>query len=248
LIEVTTMSRIDNKIAIVTGSAQGIGRQIALALARAGADIVVVDLTAGRCTQVVKEIHDLGSKAIGVGCDITNEQQVNNLIASAISEFGQIDILVNNAGWQYVASIEDSTLEQWDRTMAVNLRGPFLCSRAVIPIMKKQGQGVIINVTSRGGRVAKAMAAAYGASKFGLNGFTQCLALEVATHGIRVMALAPPHTNTPLAREVVKQLDPKIDTSSWSDGSEFGAIVAWAASEEADTLNGQIIETGGLRP
>ena len=242
------MSRIDKKIALVTGSAQGIGRQIALAMARAGADIVVVDLTAERCTEVVNEIRTLDRKAIGVGCDITNENQVTDMVTRVLSEFGSIDILVNNAGWQYVASVEESTLEQWERTMAVNLRGPFLCCRAVIPSMRKKGQGVIINVTSRGGRVAKALAAAYGASKFGMNGFTQCLALEVSEYGIRVIALAPPRTNTPLAREIVKTLEPKADTSAWSDGSEFGAIVAWAASDEAAMLGGQIIETGGLRP
>ena len=242
------MSRLDNKVAIITGSAQGIGRQITLAMARAGADITVVDLTAKRCEEVVKEIRAMGRKAIAEGCDITDEKQVESLIQQVIGEFGQIDILVNNAGWQFVASVEDSTLEQWEKTMAVNLRGPFLCSRAVIPQMRKQGKGVIINVTSRGGRVPKALAAAYGASKFGLNGFTQGLALEVAQFGIRVLALAPPRTNTPLAREIVKTLEPSADTSAWSDGSEFGKIAAWAASDEATMLDGQIIETGGLRP
>lgn len=242
------MSRLDDRVAIITGSAQGIGRQIALAMARAGADVAVIDLTAERGQPTVEEITKVGRKAIAIGCDITDENQVKSMTAQVLQEFSRIDILVNNAGWQYVATVEDSTLEQWDKTMSVNLRGPFLCSRAVIPIMRKQGKGVIINVTSRGGRVAKAMAAAYGASKFGLSGFSQCMALEVAQYGIRVIALAPPRTNTPLAREIVKSLEPTADTSKWPDGSEFGAIVAWAASDEAAMFAGQVIETGGLRP
>jgi NAD(P)-dependent dehydrogenase (short-subunit alcohol dehydrogenase family) len=242
------MARIVEKVAIVTGAAQGIGRQIALALAHSGAGIVVVDLTKERGEPVFEEINKIGSRALTVGCDVTDEQQVANLVDVAVNYFGHIDILVNNAGWQYVASVGESTLSQWEKTMAVNLRGPFLCSREVIPIMRRQGKGVIINITSRAGRVPKANATAYGASKFGLNGFTKCLNLEVRDYGIRVVALAPPRTNTPLARKIVKELHPDLDTSSWPDGSEFAKVVAWFASDEANEIDGEIIETGGLRP
>jgi NAD(P)-dependent dehydrogenase (short-subunit alcohol dehydrogenase family) len=242
------MARIDDKVAIITGAAQGIGRQIALALAHSGAEIVVVDLTKERGKPVVEEISEIGTRALTVGCDVTDEQQVADLVDVAVNYFGRIDILVNNAGWQYVAAVEESTLSQWEKTMAVNLRGPFLCSREVIPIMRKQGKGVIINITSRAGRVPKANATAYGASKFGLNGFTKCLNLEVRDYGIRVVALAPPRTNTPLAREIVKDLHPNLDMSSWPDGSEFAKVVAWFASDESSEIDGEIIETGGLRP
>ena len=239
---------LEGKVAIVTGSAQGIGRQIALALARAGADVVVLDLTEERGQSVVEEIHQIGTRAKAVGCDITNEKQVLSMVQNVIESFGHIDVLINNAGWQYVASLEESSLEQWERTMAVNLRGPFLCCREIIPYMRKQGGGVIINITSRAGRVPKANATAYGVSKFGLNGFTLCLNLEVQDAGIRVLALAPPRTNTPLAREIVKELHPDLDTSKWPDGGEFAKVVAWFASDEAKELDGVIIETGGLRP
>jgi NAD(P)-dependent dehydrogenase (short-subunit alcohol dehydrogenase family) len=242
------MEKLEGKTAIVTGSAQGIGRQIALAMSRDGANVVVLDLTEERGKPVVEEIKKLKGRAIAVGCDVTIEKQVGAMVDTVIDEFGKIDILVNNAGWQYVASLEDSTLQQWECTMAVNLRGPFLCCRAVLPHMRERGSGVIINITSRAGRVPKANATAYGVSKFGLNGLTLCLNLEVKDAGIRVLALAPPHTNTPLAREIVKDLHPDLDLSKWPDGSEFAKVVAWFASDEARELDGVIIETGGLRP
>lgn len=242
------MADLMGKAAIVTGSAQGIGRQIALALARAGAGVAVLDLTEERAKPVVEEIHNLSGNALAVGCDITDELQVREMAKKVLKRFGRIDILVNNAGWQFVASVEDSELEQWEKTMAVNLRGPFLCSREVIPYMRAQKAGVIINVTSRAGRVPKANATAYGASKFGLNGFTLCLDLEVRDYGIRVLALAPPRTNTPLARDIVKDLHPDLDTLSWPDGSDFAKVVAWFASDEAQYIDGEVIETGGLRP
>jgi NAD(P)-dependent dehydrogenase (short-subunit alcohol dehydrogenase family) len=242
------MSRLDGKTAIITGSGQGIGSKIATAMAKVGAYVVVCDLTEERAAPIAKEINLLGIKALPLACDVTDEDQVKKMIKTAIAKFSRIDILVNNAGWQYVATVEDSTLEQWERTMAVNLRGPFLCSREVIPYMRQQGMGVIINISSRAGRVPKAMATAYGTSKYGLNGFTLCLNLEVAQYGIRVIALAPPRTNTPLSREIIRKLEPNADISKWSDGSDFGEIVAWFASDEASMLDGVIIESGGLRP
>lgn len=242
------MPLLEGKTAIVTGSARGIGRMIALELARSGASLVVCDLDLEKCQPVVQEIEATGQPVMSVACDVTREDQVVSMIDAVVARFGGVDILINNAGWQFVASVEESAVEDWDRTMAINLRGPFLCSKAVVPVMRRQGSGVIINITSRAGRVPKAKAAAYGASKFGLNGLTLCLALEVAAYGIRVMALAPPHTKTPLAQEIMQQLDASVDISNWPDGSEFAKTVAWMASAEAAQLNGLILETGGLRP
>ncbi len=242
------MRLLEGKTAIVTGSARGIGRMIALELARSGASLAICDLDKERCQPVIDEIRNLGQPVIAFACDVTKEAQVTSMARTTMDQFGSIDILINNAGWQFVATLEQSTVEDWDRTMSINLRGPFLCSKAVIPVMRQQGSGVIINVTSRAGRVPKAKAAAYGASKFGLNGLTLCLTLEVADFGIRVLALAPPHTKTPLAKEIMQQLDSTADISNWPDGSEFAKTVAWMASAEASQLNGLIIETGGLRP
>ena len=242
------MANLEDKVAIVTGSAQGIGRMIALAMVDSGARMVIVDLHEQSCKPVLDEIQIKSGNAIAVACDVTDENQVAVMVNRVLDQYGKIDILVNNAGWQFVSSLEVSSVEDWEKTMAVNLRGPFLCAREVIPIMRKQVGGVIINITSRAGRVPKAKAAAYGASKFGLNGLTQCLNLEVRDDGIRVLALAPPRTNTPLAREIVRNLHPDVDISSWSDGSDFGKTVAWFASDEASFIDGVIIETGGLRP
>jgi len=242
------MANLEGKVAIITGSAQGIGRMIALAVAESGARVVILDLAEESCKPVLKEIRAMGGEAIAEACNVTDEIQVAGMVKKVMEAYKRIDILVNNAGWQFVAPLEESSVKDWDKTMAVNLRGPFLCAREVIPVMRKQVSGVIINITSRAGRVPKAMAAAYGASKFGLNGLTQCLNLEVKDAGIRVLALAPPRTNTPLAQAIVKDLHPDLDVSSWSDGSDFGKTVAWFASDEAKFVDGVIIETGGLRP
>ena len=242
------MADLDGKVAIITGSARGIGRMIALAMAERGASVVIVDLNEENCTPVLEEIRAMGAEAITATCDVTDEIRVAEMVKKVMDTHKKIDILVNNAGWQFVASLEESSVKDWDKTMAVNLRGPFLCSREVIPVMRKQGSGTIINITSRAGRVPKAKAAAYGASKFGLNGLTQCLNLEVKDDGIRVLALAPPRTDTPLAREIIQDLHPDLDISTWSDGSDFAKTVAWFASDEAKFIDGVIIETGGLRP
>jgi NAD(P)-dependent dehydrogenase (short-subunit alcohol dehydrogenase family) len=242
------MVDLTGKTSIVTGSGRGIGRKTALALAKAGSNVVICDLNSDNIETVVQEINAIGSYGWGVVCDVTSESHVSNLFDKTISIFEKVDILVNNAGWQYVASIEESNLEDWERTMAVNLRGTFLTCRAAIPLMKQQENGVIINITSRAGRVPKAKAAAYGASKFGLNGFTLCLSLEVKEYGIRVIALAPPRTNTPLAQEIMAQFDSNADLTSWPDGSQFGSTVAFLASDEASQIDGVILETGGLRP
>lgn len=242
------MSRLDNKIAIITGAGQGIGKRIAIAIAKSGANVVVCDINEESAYSTEKEINLFGSKVLTIVCDVTDEVQVKRMIEATMVEFSRVDILVNNAGWQYAETIENSTLQQWEKTMAVNLRGPFLCSREVIPHMRKQGKGVIINISSRAGRVPKALATAYGTSKFGLNGFTLCLNMEVAQYGIRVISLAPPRTNTPLSREIINKIEPMADISKWSDGKEFGETVAWFASDEAFMLDGVIIETGGLRP
>lgn len=242
------MIDLSGKTAIITGSGRGIGRATALSLAAMGAEIVVCDIDKKNIELVRSEITDAGGKAIALKCDVTDEKEVGALMSNAISTCNKIDILVNNAGWQYVANIEKSSLDDWEKTMAVNLRGPFLTCRELIPHMKKNGKGVIINVTSRAGRVPKAQAAAYGASKFGLNGFTLCLNLELTNFGIRVLALAPPRTKTPLAEKIMYQFDPNADLSMWPDGFAFGRTIALMASDEAGEIDGQIIETGGLRP
>ncbi len=239
---------LEGNTAIVTGSARGIGRMVAIELARQRAKVVICDLLADNCWPIVEEIQASGGTACAVQCDVTQEDQVQNLIQQTVLAYDRLDILVNNAGWQFVASVEESRVEDWDRTMAINLRGPFLCSKAAIPIMRQQRYGVIINITSRAGRVPKAKAAAYGVSKFGLNGFTLNMAIEVAQYGIRVLALAPSHTRTPLAEEIMEKLEPQASLIDWPDGSDFARTLAWMASKEASQISGLIIETGGYRP
>jgi len=201
------MGKLDGKVAIVTGAGRGIGRGIALELAKEGADIVVVDadqLTSKynqygstkvggykAANKVVGEIKALGRRAIAIECDVTIGDQVNAMVKKALGEFGKIDILVNNAGVITVAPAVELVEEEWDYIMDVNAKGVWLCSKAVVPHMIKQKSGKIINTASIAGKKGYASLSHYCASKFACVGFTQALAMELARHNITVNAICP---------------------------------------------------------
>ena len=188
---------LKDRVAIVTGSAQGIGRAIALAFGQEGASVVVTDIQAkGKETE--KEILSQRGNAIFLQGDVAIEEDVKRIVSATLGTFGRIDILVNNAGLRTIALIgvencpvSEMKVEDWDKMIAVNLRGPFLMSKAVLPQMIKQKQGSIINISSGAGQKARPGKSAYSASKHGLEGFTKALAEEVRDFKIRVNALAP---------------------------------------------------------
>lgn len=193
-----------DKVALVTGGARGIGRGIALSLAKQGAHIAIADLyeastgTAGypfsnqcQVNSVVEEISAQGVRALGVAVDVTQAVQVESMVEAVSAKLGCIDILCNNAGVIDSGLVVETTEAQWDTMMDVNVKGVFLCSRAVIPGMVQRGLGRIINISSGAGKQGEARLAAYCASKFAVLGFTQSLALELAPHGITVNAICP---------------------------------------------------------
>ena len=188
---------LKDKVAIVTGSAQGIGRAIAIAFGQEGASVVVSDIQAkGKETE--KEILSQGGNAIFLQGDVAVEEDVTRIVSTTLSTFGAIDILVNNAGLRTITLIgmdkcpvAEMDVKDWDRMIAVNLRGPFLMSKAVLPQMIKQKHGSIINISSRSGQRAVPGKSAYSSSKHGLEGFSKTLAEEVKDFNIRVNALAP---------------------------------------------------------
>ncbi|MEP0824277.1 MAG: SDR family oxidoreductase [Nitrososphaera sp.] len=177
--------------AIVTGSGRGIGRATAIMLAERGVDVVVCSRTQNEIDDTVKVINGIHAGVIGIRCDVANSLHVDNLVKRAVQEFGGVDILVNNAGIFAVKKLVDTSDEEWDQILDVNLKGTFLCSKAVLPYMFSNNSGTIINVSSGAGKVGFDSLSAYCASKFGMMGLTESLAWEVAGHQIRVMAICP---------------------------------------------------------
>ncbi|MFH0712062.1 MAG: glucose 1-dehydrogenase [archaeon] len=194
------MFSLKNKVAIVTGAARGIGQSIAVELARNGADIVVSDIIPGN--ETINEIKKLKQKAIYVKTDISKKTEVEKLINKTIKTFKKIDILVNNAGIYIPGNTSDLPEENWDKTMNINLKGPFLCSQAALKYMKKGAS--IINISSVAGIKGSAGGAAYCASKGGIRLFTKALAAEVGPSGIRVNSIHPGLIDTPMTTAFTK--------------------------------------------
>ena len=183
-----------NKTAIVTGSRRGIGKAIALALAKEGANVVVTDVSQEDCQKVAAEIQNAGGKAMAIKCDISSKSEVLAMVDKTVSEFGRVDILVNNAATGVIKPFVRLTEEDWDRTFAVNVRGAFLCSQAAAKNMIKNGGGRIINISSvasGGGGGAPPLMASYVASKGGLKSLSQAMAVELAVFGINVNVICP---------------------------------------------------------
>lgn len=242
--------KLENKVALVTGAARGIGRAIALALAREGADVIVTDVDQVRAEEVVKEINSVGRRANLIKADIAKREEVKELIREALAQFGRIDILVNNAGIIKRGSLEDHSEEDWDRVIAVNLKGTFNCSQEVVPLMKQQGCGRIINISSIAGKVGDlASAPSYGSSKGAVNALTKSLARELAPHGINVNAVAPHAIETEMSaewpeekrREIISQ----IPLGRLGRPEEVAEAVVFLASEGAGFITGEILDVNG---
>jgi NAD(P)-dependent dehydrogenase (short-subunit alcohol dehydrogenase family) len=180
----------------VTGASRGIGRAIALAVAGAGSDVVLAARDPAALAAVAREVEATGRKALAVPTDVTDATQVDALVAQALARFGRIDVLVNNAGIGRFGPVDELPIAQFDAMVAVNLRAPFLCTRAVVPAMKQAGGGAIVNIASVAGLVGNPNLSGYNATKFGLMGFSEATMLELRHSGIRVAAICPGSTAT----------------------------------------------------
>lgn len=185
------MGQLDGKIALVTGASQGIGKGIARGLAREGANVVLAARNVEGLKRTEEEVLAAGAQALVVPTDVTDEKQVENLFARTMETFGRLDVLYNNAGVFDGGAIDELTLETWEKVMAVNLRGPFLCTRAAFRIMKQQGGGRIINIASISAQRVRPHMAPYSTSKHGLWGLTQTTALEGRPYNIACSCLCP---------------------------------------------------------
>ncbi|MFP3124783.1 3-oxoacyl-ACP reductase FabG [Ectobacillus funiculus] len=247
------MFRLDNKVAIVTGSGskRGIGRTIALTLAKQGAAVVVADLNMDGIQDTVNAITEAGGKALGVELNVTSKESNDAMVEKILQEYGRIDILVNNAGISQKVTVEDMTLEDITRVFNVNMFGLFLCTQAVLETMKKQKYGRIISLSSvsakRGGGVFGGPH--YSASKAAVLGFSKNLAREVALDGITVNCIAPGLVNTDiwksLPEEQAKNVIAGIPMGRPGETEEIASAIAFLASEEASYITGEEIDING---
>lgn len=194
------MSDLKGKTAVVTGAGKGIGRAIALALARQHADVIVAARTHADVQAVQREIEGLGRKSLSVRVDVRQENDVERLVQETVKEFGKVDILVNNAGVGYFSRVVDMDVREFDEMFATNVRGVFLCTKAFLPHMIRRQCGDIINIASLAGRNAFIGGTGYAATKWALIGFARSLMLEVREHDIRVITICPGSVDTDFER------------------------------------------------
>jgi NAD(P)-dependent dehydrogenase (short-subunit alcohol dehydrogenase family) len=245
--------KLDNKTAIVTGARRGIGHAIALALAKEGANVVVSDVSQEDCQKVVIEIEVLGKRGLAVKCDVTSRVEVEDMVRRAVAEFGRVDILVNNAGVINFKPFLELTDEDWDNTLNVNLKGQFLCARAVAKEMVKNKWGRIINIasiSSGGCGIAFPLIAHYTASKGGVMALTEALALELTPQGINVNAICPGAIDTDMTKGTKEsgQLEHvllRIPKGRIGQPEDIANLAVFLASEESDYISGAAIVIDG---
>lgn len=240
--------RLEGQVAIVTGGGGGIGKATCLAFAREGAEIVIPEVNIANAEAAAAEIQALGRKCKVIETDVSNGESVRTMVRQTLDAFGRIDILVNNAGIFSYTRIDACTEEEWDRMMAVNLKGPFLCSQAVMETMKAQRAGRIINLGSLAGQVGGIVASApYSASKAGVMCLTKSLARVLGEYGITVNSIAPGIAATEMAKNHPDMTD-QIPLGRVADASEVASAILFLASEEGRYLTGATLDVnGGIR-
>ena len=251
--------KLQEKVAIITGSASGLGKTIAFTLASEGASIVIIDIEKEKIYKTIDEIMNQGSRCIGFTCDISDQSRVEEVVQKVIDQWGEINILVNNAGGALHTKVkfEEVTEKDWDIVMNVNLKGTFFCCQTVVPYMKKQGGGRIVNISALAGRATASLAGIqYTSAKAGIGGLTRHLAKEMGKHNIYVNAVAPGITlsgarvealwNKKSEEEKSKVLD-SIPLGRLGKPQDVANVVLFLASDEASYITGATIDSNGGR-
>ncbi|MBV8884487.1 MAG: SDR family oxidoreductase [Chroococcidiopsidaceae cyanobacterium CP_BM_RX_35] len=226
------MEELKGRVVLVTGGGRGLGEAVCHTLSAAGASVVVADIRQELAEKVAQAIVSDGREAIPVLLDVTDENRAAAAIQKIAAQYGRLDALINNAGTDVTLSIEELPITDWDRILAVNLRGPFIMSKFALPVMKEQGSGQIINIVSTAAKRAWANAAAYHASKWGLLGFSHALHVEARTHNIKVTALVAGGMQTPFLLERF----PDIDVSTLQDPKNVAETIRFLLSTPAQTV------------
>jgi len=228
--------KLKDKVALITGGGRGIGKAVALAYGREGARLAICARTGSELEETAKEISALGAECLAVVCDVSLEESVAKTAQEVQEKFGRIDVLINNAGvMTRPTPLVELEAKKWDYTISVNLRGPFLVTRALLPLMMRQRSGSIINVSSSIGRGAYANFAAYAASKWGIEGLTQTLAAEVSPHNIRVNSVEPGYVAT------------KLTGYHGSRPESVTELFVFLGTDESKGITGRMLSSSGWR-
>ena len=245
------VGRLEGRVALITGGAGAIGRATARQFAREGARVVIADRAGASLEDAAAEVREAGGEAIGIDVDVTSDASVAAMVAKAVDAFGGIDILFTCAGVLVTGSVVETTVADWDRTLAVNLTGPFLCSRHVVPVMLRRGGGAIVHMSSTAGTVGEPSIAAYCASKGGVLMLGRQMALDFARQGIRVNVVCPGWIDTPFNNPAIERsggreamapyIDLLVPMGRQGQPDEVADVVTFLVSDEARLMTGAVV-------
>lgn len=238
--------KLDGKVALVTGASSGIGEATAIALAMEGAKVAISARRSDRLESVVKRITDSGGQALPIVADVANETQANDMVSKVQAEFGRVDILVNNAGVMLLGTIDGANTEDWRRMVNTNILGLLYATHAALPIMKSQGAGHIVNISSVAGRVAQAGAGVYNATKWGVCGLSEALRQEVHSEKIRVTIIEPGAVATELTNHITdskaqERINKWIESIKPLDSEDIAAAIVYAVTQPAHVNVNEIL-------
>ena len=252
--------KLKGKVALITGAGSGIGQTLALRFAQEGCDVALNDISQDNLENTVAMIKEHGVRIVSALFDVSKFSEVKKSVGEIIDEFDKIDILINNAGISKIAPLEETTDQIWDATIDINLKGAFNCMKAVLPLMAQRGYGKVINMSSQSGQQGNSHYSAYCASKFGIRGLTQALALEYAEHKININALCPGVVLTPLWEDMIADyaikrslpvekvpgyLANKIPLKRLCQPEDIANAATFLASDESSYITGQSINISG---
>ena len=240
---------LEGKAALITGGARGIGKEIAMVFAQHGANIAICDVNMEEAEKTAKEIQDLGRESLAFKADVTDSTQVQDMADKILDKLNKIDILINNAGITRDNLLLRMSEEEWDRVIAVNLKGTFVCTKIVSKVMIKQRSGRIVNLASIIGIIGNAGQANYAASKAGIIGLTKSVAKELASRNVRVNAIAPGFIKTDmtskLSEDVQKKILSVIPLARFGDAKDVAELALFLSSESSSYITGQVIQVDG---